>query len=91
MRGAVLTALNNSRQFARYSDRPKLNLNLEDMRSFLQLAVEDPAIRDILRKPMQEGLEAMARLLGVGWGMQVSPEIAQFLIEFEQADMFEFR
>lgn len=91
LRGAVLGALNTSRQFSRYFDRPKPDLGLEDMRHLLQLAVEDPVIRDILRRPMQEGLEAMARMVGVGWGMQASPEIAQFLIEFEQADTFEFR
>ncbi|MEO8244102.1 MAG: response regulator [bacterium] len=88
---SVLTALNNARNLARQIDQPKQVMDVEDMRSLMRLALDDQTIRDIIRAPLEDGLQAAARMVGVGWGLQMTPDIQQFLIDFTKEDEFEFR
>jgi PleD family two-component response regulator len=91
LRGTLLSALSTSRQFSRYFDHPKPVLNLDEVRSFMQIALEDGHIREILHDTLQEGLRDAARGVGVAYGLPQGSDLMQFLIDFHRTDDFEFR
>lgn len=88
LKRAMLAAL-AGRGFGRGFTPPPL-VDVEQMRGLMRMAMADQAIRDMLRPPLEEGLQAAARSIGLGWGLRSSQEIQQFLFDFIQPDEFEF-
>ena len=87
----VLSALRKSRQFARYFDQPKPFLDLDEVRSFLQIALQDSYVRDILREAIQIGLQDAVRVTGLNLGLGQEFDLSPFLQESDQSDAFLFR
>lgn len=88
---AMIEALNGNRQFARHFDRARPVMDIENLRHIMQLALDDKTIREILRAPLEAEFKSVARMADIGWGLQATPDLHRFLIDFDQADEFEFR
>jgi CheY-like chemotaxis protein len=91
LRRSVLGALNASRGLARHFDRPRLNLDLADLQMLLKLALDDKATQAILRAPLEDGLRAAAKAIGMEWNLNSQGVLEDFLIGFHRPDDFEFR
>lgn len=97
LRGAVLSALHHSRQFARYFDDPQPPVGLDQIRGLMRIAANDPAIRDILRRTLEDALREAARAIGHTDLTPTSAEIVRFLTDFDRPgsfdrpDSFDFR
>lgn len=91
LRGTVLSALSGSRQFSQYFGDQKPVLNLDEIRSFMQIALEDTYVRSILRETLQEGLRDAVRAVGVNFGLPPGTDMTQFFLDSEQPDSFLFR
>lgn len=91
LRRAVVDAMNASRHLARHFDRPQPVIDVDSLRQLLQLALDDKFVRDILRAPLEEGIQAAMRKLGADRGLLSAPDFQRFLVEFDRPDDFEFR
>lgn len=91
LRGTVLSALRSSRQFSQYFDLPKPVLNLDELRSVMQIALGDADVKAMVRDTLQEGLRDAARGVGIAYGLPQGSDLMQFLVDFHRPDEFEFR
>lgn len=91
LRRSVLGALNASRSLARHFDRPKLNLDLADLQMLLKLALDDKTTQALLRAPLEDGLRAAAKAVGIEWSLERPGALQDFLIDFQRPDEFDFR
>lgn len=88
LKRAMLAAL-AGRGFAGAGGAPSWG-DVERMRALMRMALSDQTIREMLRAPLEEGLQSAARSIGLGWGPQSPQEIQQFLYDFIKPDEFEF-
>jgi DNA-binding NarL/FixJ family response regulator len=88
LKRAMLAALAGRGFVGGFSPPPFVDA--EQMRALMRMALSDQTIRDMLRAPLEEGLQAAARNIGLGWGLQSTQEVQQFLYDFIKPDEFEF-
>lgn len=86
---AVVEALNNSRDFTRHFDRARPVADVEALRGLMKLALDDATVREILKAPLEEGLLAAARTVGLSWAE--AEELKRWPIDFSLPDDFIFR